>query len=483
LADAVKAALAVEAARKTAKAIRTKQKREAKKAAQREATGHEIIQRCEELGFVTPEGIGEESSASLDLCYRIIESQPWGFAFNELTQQNEFRGAVIWPAHYGRVLDDPLTLAIRLSLIKVFGIEFSNAHVSDSIRALCYANPYHPVDEYFGSLKWDGVKRIDTWLSSYVNAPNNEYTRAVGRLWLMGAVARAKVPGIKFDTVLILEGEQGTEKSGAFKVLCGEDWFSDADLGDVKDKEAAIQLQGVWIQELPELGAMRRNDLNDLKAFFSKEKDKFRAPHATVAKTHPRRCVFCATGNTGKDRGYLVDDTGNRRYWPVKTGVIECERLEADRDQIWAEAVHTWADAIRDLRPRDYRRALVLPKDLWAVAAGEQKARLLIDPWVEQLKPWLEDPFHERDGAYRGFDGRTYEEIIGPYMTNNKLTKIHSRILMAECLGISPGSQTREHGRRLRTAMVAVGGWDYAEQLSVGKMKGIGGYTKAEGSE
>lgn len=476
----LKATAELNKAKKAAKALKEQQKRDAAKSAKREATKKDREAACHEVGFVMPQDIDKETEPTLDLCCRILEVQPWGFSYNQLAQQYEFRGKVLWPAHYGRVLTDPLMLAIRLSLVDVFGLEFSKADVEDSLKGLCYRNPYDPVVEYLTSLKWDKKRRIDGWQSTYLSAPDNEYTRAVGRLWLMAAVARAMHPGIKFDNVLILEGDQGTEKSGAFKIL-GGDWFSDADLGDVKNKDAAIQLQGVWIQELPELGTMRRSDLNDLKAFFSRDKDKYRAPHAKTAQTHPRRCVCGATGNTKKDRGYLVDDTGNRRYWPVTTGVIHYAKLREDRDQIWAEAVHMWTEAIQKLEPRDYRRALELPKELWAVAGEEQQARLLVDPWVEQLKPWLDDPYHQ--SLEKGFDGRDYSEVINPYMEDGKLVKIHSRVLMAECLRIPPGSQTREHGRRLRAVMSGVKGWNYAEQLSVGAMKGIGGYIKVREQE
>ncbi len=479
IAEAAKAAVAEAAARKVANAQREKQRREAKKAAKREAEEQEIEQLCRDIGFVRPDGISKESPPTLDHCYRILESQSWGFAYNELAQLNEFRADDLpWPKHYGRVLSDPLVLAIRLSLIEVFGIEFTNTQVEESLKALCYSHPYDPVLEYLDSLKWDGEKRIETWLSKYLSAEDTEYTRAVGRLWLMAAVARIKYPGIKFDNVLILEGEQGTEKSGTFEVLGGE-WFSDSDLGNVKDKESAIQLQNIWIQELPELGLMRRNDLNDLKAFFSRTHDKYRGVYGKIAERRPRRCVFGATGNTGKNQGYLVDDTGNRRYWPVMTGEIHIDMLREDRDQLWAEAVQAWREAVQDLQPRNFRRAIELPRHLWAIAGEEQRARLIVDVWIDELRPWLDNPFHECGREHIEIDGSRYGEMIEPYLDEaGRITKIHSRIILGACLKISKAVRTKEHGRRLRAAMAAIGGWEYNDNLTAGNSKGIGGYIR-----
>lgn len=479
--EATKNVLAHADAKKAAKALKEKQRREANKSEQREKKKAEIAKRSADSAMVIPTGFDPEKRGNtLDNCYRILAAQPWGFAYNEFSLEHEFRGDVIWPAHYGRELNSALILAIRLSMIDVYNVEFTTQHVEDALSALCRANPYNPVIEYLDSLEWDGVERLDRWLTVYLSAEDTEYTRAVGRLWMMAAVARIKVPGIKFDSVPIIEGPQGTQKSTAFKVLGGA-WFSDSNLGDVKDKDAAILLSNVWIQELAELATMRRSDVGELKAFFSRATDRFRAPFERRPSNHPRSCVFVATDNAGKERGYLQDETGNRRMWPVKTGKINLVDLKRDRDQLWAEAVVKWVEAIKPLSPEDHYRAIELPQSLWATAAEEQKARLLVDPWVDQVKPWLDDPFHEREADNRLFDGRRYGDIIEPYMTDSTLDKIHSRVIMAECLHIPPGSQTKEHGRKLRAVMSTIGGWEYSDNLRVGKLRGIGGYRRIGG--
>jgi predicted P-loop ATPase len=475
--DNVKAAL---------KSIKQQQRREAKGIEMRDTATKAALQAAGETGILLPQGF-KAAEASANLCYQILETQPWGYSFNLLTQQNEFLGEVIWPDHYGRVLNDALANAIRFSLIGVTSIDFSAAHVWDSLNALCRANPYDPVAKYLNGLNWDGVRRIDRLGHRYLSAADDEYTGAVLKKWLMAGVARTFYPGIKYDCVPILEGEQGTQKSGAIREL-SVPWFSDAELGDVKDKDAIIQLQGVWIQELAELSALKRSELNQLKAFFSRSHDKFRAPHDKVAQVHPRRWVPIGTCNPGKFPAYLTDPTGNRRYQPVPTGKIDLLGLRADRDQLWAEAVHSFNEAIRELEPEDYYKVLELPQSLWPFAKAIQDARVLADGWPDILKHWLDEPYHSRDPDSRDFrhedghkvEGRKYCEILQPYLdiSGKRIEVIHSRLLLSECLRIPPEKHHAASGKRLREAMERIGSWTFDASLSVGGVKGVSGYRR-----
>ena len=467
------------------KGMKQQQWRARKKAAKQNEAIKAAFEAAEESGLILPPNFAPDVP-SANFCYRILETQNWGFSFNLLTNNYEFKGEVVWPDHYGRTLTDALANAIRFDLIGVTGIDFSSAQVWDTLKALCRANPYDPVADYLNGLSWDGTSRVGNWLTRYLSVEPNKYTRAVGTLWLMAAAGRTFYPGIKFDNVLILEGEQGTKKSSAFAALGGE-WFSDAELGDVKDKDAIIQLQGVWIQELAELSMMKRSELNALKAFFSRYVDKFRAPHDKVAQIYPRRLVFGGTCNPGKVPSYLTDPTGNRRYWPVKTGLIDLDALRKDRDQLWAEAVHMLREAVKDREPLNFYQALELPEALWPLATAQQESRLLPDGWVDLLNHWLEDPFHDRERDHRDLGGRkasdiskSYGEILAPYLDaeGNKIEKIHSRILLSECLRIPPEKHNPTNGRRLREAMDRVGGWTFDPNLTVGSVKGVSGYRR-----
>jgi predicted P-loop ATPase len=196
--------------------------------------------------------------------------------------------------------------------------------------------PYHPVLAYLKGLSWDGTARLDTWLMDHLDCEGPpEYLRAVGRAWLVSAVARIRQPGCQVDHVLVLEGPQGAGKSRTARILAVQpDWFC-GDLPDLGNKDALLQLAGKWIIELGELAAIRRAELERVKGFISQPSDVYRPPYARRAVTIPRQSVFLATTNESE---YLRDRTGNRRFWPVRVGRIDLDALERDRNQLWAEA-------------------------------------------------------------------------------------------------------------------------------------------------
>ncbi|MBK6704250.1 MAG: hypothetical protein IPG56_11180 [Caulobacteraceae bacterium] len=196
---------------------------------------------------------------------------------------------------------------------------------------------FDPVRESLRNLKWDGVRRLRTWLSRYLGAEDTPLNRAIGMKTMVAAVRRVNEPGCKFDYVPVLEGAQGTGKSTALKILAGEDeFFSDQDLVHLDAKAQQEALRGKWIYEIAELSGLSRTESERTKAFLSRTHDRARRAYGYASIDQPRRCIFIGTTN---DNNYLKDPTGNRRFWPVATGRIDLDALAADRDQLWAEAV------------------------------------------------------------------------------------------------------------------------------------------------
>jgi predicted P-loop ATPase len=221
--------------------------------------------------------------------------------------------------------------------------------------------------------EWDGVARLDDWLIEAFQASGPvDYVRAVGRKVLCGAVARIYDPGIKFDYMTVLEGNQGEGKSMSLGMLVGASWFTDS-LGDIHNKDVVDQMIGKWLVEVSELDSIRGREAEAVKAFVSRQVDRVRLSYERRAQDYPRQCIFIGSTN---DEEYLTDETGNRRYWPVRVGTAKRSWLRKHRDQLWAEAKFRY----------ELGEKLYLSKDLEAVAKGEQEKRFEVDEWKAEIK-------------------------------------------------------------------------------------------------
>jgi putative DNA primase/helicase len=241
----------------------------------------------------------------------------------------------------------------------------------------------HPVRNYLDRLRWDGKPRLDNWLETYCKAPIKDkaygrYIRETGVKFLISAIARIYLPGVQADHVLVMEGDQGCGKTSALRMLGGH-WFSESLPGDLHSKDASDHTRGKWIIELAELGQIRRTNTETLKAFISRAQERFRPAYRRNEIIYPRQCVFC--GTTNKET-YLPDETGNRRFWPVKVGHIDLDRLRRDRDELWAEAKARYESGenwwLED------RAVLATPME-------EQAERYESDAWEDPIREYLSD--------------------------------------------------------------------------------------------
>ncbi len=211
-------------------------------------------------------------------------------------------------------------------------------NLEDAISVVFGAHQFHPVRDYLDGLEWDGKSRVEYLLIDYLGCKDCAYIKEITRKTLAAAVARIYEPGIKFDQILTLVGSQGLGKSTLFNILAG-DWFSDT-LPDVKGKEAYEALDGVWVMEIPELGAFKKADREQIKSFISKRKDTYRKAFNRYVSDNPRQCIFIGTTN---DVDFLDDATGGRRFWIADCSEASIANMweDLDRnevDQIWAEA-------------------------------------------------------------------------------------------------------------------------------------------------
>jgi len=282
---------------------------------------------------------------------------------------------------------------------------------------------WNSVEAYLRSVTWDGTPRLDNWLVDYCGAQLidrdgsdiSSYVSKIGAMWMIGAVARAVAPEdapAKVDTVLVLEGTQGVGKSTALEILGGR-WFTDTAIV-IGDKDSRMTASRRWICELAELASLARSATETHKAFLSARSDFYRPPYGHVPYAVARRSVFGGTVNpdVSGDVDYLLDETGNRRWWPIRVARCDVKRLQEDRDQLWAEALYRYQ--VAEMHPERAHHAC--PGERWWLEPDEQKQadavtelRRATDPWRDIVMDWARRAINGINGVKR--DRWTLEEI------------------------------------------------------------------------
>lgn len=331
-----------------------------------------LARNPEQILIQTEKGVIKPILANAITLIRDDELLGSALAFNELTMFTVKRGKTPWSdveGNWTNYDDSRLT-----EWLHHLGCHVNKNVAADAAQTVACENPFHPVRNYLAELKWDKQQRLATWLTSYLGVEANAYTGAVGKCWLISAVARVMRPGCQADYVLLLQGPQGNRKSTALRTLFGDKFYNGNLTGLEKDK--LLELHSAWCVELAELANLRRADHNKVKAFITNTIDTFRAPYDRRPEQHPRANVFAGSIN---DDTPFTDETGNRRYWPVLCGTINLDELKKNRDQLWAEAVarynekeHWWLDDATEL-----------------LARQEQDQRYQSGQWDDEISKWI----------------------------------------------------------------------------------------------
>ncbi len=339
---------------------------------------------------------------------------------------------------------------LRIYLEPFFG-KMAKNDILDAVAACASDQAYHPVQDYLASLTWDGAPRLDTMLVDYMGAEDTDYIRAVTRKSFVAAVARAMMPGCKYDTMLVLVGEQGRYKSTIFAKMGGA-WFSDS-LRTFGDKDAMETIQGTWINEVAEMQAMANADIKAVKMFLSKTSDYYRAAYGRYTADRPRQCVFFGTTNS---KECLTDGTGGRRFW-----VIDIDRnprkksvahdLDLERDQLWAEAVLYWR----------LGEKLYLPPELEEVARQVQEDHRSRHPWEGIIADYLAE---EVPVDWMKWDAMQRQIYRGGGMQYKGAKEPRRRVCAAEIwcelLNKQRGDMRQRDTREINSLLERVPGWE-----------------------
>ena len=317
------------------------------------------------------------------------------------------------------------------------------------------ASRRHPVREYLDSLKWDGTQRLDKWLITYLGAADNSTNRMIGAKFLLMLVARVTKPGCKADYMLVLESPQGEGKSQALRLLMANPaWFTDH-LPDLGSKDAALQIQGVWLVEASEMDAMSRADVSRIKAFLTSPVDRLRPPYGKVAVDFPRQCAFAGSTN---QRDYLQDETGGRRFWCVPvgtwgTGHIDLASLERDRDQLFAEAV---------VRFKNEEPWYPVEPEHHKLLAEIQAQRYEQSAWTDAVLAWCENP-----------QGAVWDDYAKSYV-EARIQSTTERVTLAEILQYGLQKPLRQITRRDEMTVARIlksTGWERRQEITDAKKR------------
>lgn len=383
---------------------------------------------------------------------------------NDLTGMLDVNGPLPWRQVKPGWGDADLACA-KVYFEQVYGL-WSPTKFKDALVAVVSAERvYHPIKEYFEALAWDGVERIDRLLIDYLGADDTPYTRAVTRKTLVAGVARIYQPGVKFDSILVLNGPQGIGKSTLFARLGGK-WFSDSlTIGDMKDKSAAEKLQGYWILELGELAGIRKVDVETVKSFISRVDDKYRQSYGTTVESHPRNNII--VGSTNSESGFLRDITGNRRFWPVRvTGGTKYSVFDLTQpivDQIWAEAISKYHDG----------EELYLKGDVAAQAYVQQQEAMeaddregIVAAYLDALLPedWDSLDLYQRR-SFLGDNEFGSEQRKG----TERRKKVCVMEIWCECFGKERQNLKRTDSYEIEGILMRIGGWEKLTTTKTGK--------------
>ena len=365
------------------------------------------------------------------------------FWLNDSSNQVVMSRGAPWPgSNRDEFVDaDSSELAAWLQHPDRYGMKCSDDTVLKAVIAVARRYRRHPIREYLTSLKWDGKPRIETMLMDMFGAEDNKYSRQASMCFMVGAVARVlwmdpKNPalGAKVDFMLVLEGQQGKQKSTALGELFDTRWFVETSESPT-GKDFYQVIQGCWGVEIGEMDSFGKADVTAVKVAITRRTDKFRAPYERMPNSYRRECIFVGTTN---DSQYLKDATGGRRFLPVRAdGDVDVPRIIAERDQLWAEAVQCFLAGFK---------FWVLPDD----APAEQAARYISDSWEARIERWLAGKFRKtREG----------DEVAPPRLMLHAgaVEWTTTDELLEWAIGMDPAKHTKADQMRISAIMKRLG--------------------------
>lgn len=344
-------------------------------------------------------------------------------------------------------------------------LEIGAETLNTALTRVADGNSYHPLKTWLADLPtWDGVDRVDTLFIRTCGATDDIYTREVAHIFMLSLVTRILEPGCKFDCMVILQGTQGWRKSTFFKTIAPWRHLYAETTDDIFETEQKFveKTLGHLIVEIGELAQFGKADIEHIKGCLARDVDNARLSFRRDNQPFPRICLLVGTTNQEQ---YLRDDSGNRRFWPIKVNrPIDIDWLEREHAQLWAEALHMYREA-RLVQPRDDLK-LDLSDEAKEIAdriTANKMVHDISDDDAARIIGWLETPVPKgMEGC--GFtasaaDGVTADDGLPVEMVLRQITCAQE--VWERCARSSDGRQPYDERaqRRVGRAMRKIPGW------------------------
>ena len=257
--------------------------------------------------------------------------------------------------HYTINPNAPSKEAAVISLIEreaaVLGIKTTIANHIISVPNSKYSNPlFDSIKEYHSEYKASDTKidyvmqvvktlKTDKTTSKYIEAILLKWLLQCIAAWDFERTSTAIGHKDKYESVLILQGEQGLRKSDFFAGLLPKKeskYIKNGANLNLQDKDSIIQNTAYGIVELGEIErTFNKSGSGDIKAFLSNSFDEYRIPYGKTASKFKRTTSYCGSVN---QIDFLKDPTGARRFWVMPLDKIDFIAYEKiDKEMLWAQ--------------------------------------------------------------------------------------------------------------------------------------------------
>lgn len=221
------------------------------------------------------------------------------------------------------------------------GLGCSRQDTRAMLNLIASKNRYNPFTDYLESCfnQWTAAGGQKVYFNRLCSALvlNTNFTAAgrsaflydLLRKWLLQAVKLGYNDGtMSPQNILIMQAEGGIGKTRFAHWLFKERpaLVKSGEKLDPTNKDSVIKLTKYALVELGEIGqTVKAEKIDALKQFFTQNEDEYRAPFDIAVQKHPRRTSFLGTIN---ESDFLIDRTGERRYFVLPLTAIDWQQLE-----------------------------------------------------------------------------------------------------------------------------------------------------------